>query len=158
MEGTSLAIALDKRQDGLLGVGREVTGKALVGVLVLFLAADVGLVSLHELALATNRAVLALGALTEAVKQEPRRFVVRAQHPLQLQGAHALLAGAHEVRREHPLVQGNVRALHHGPDGDGEGLAAILTLVNAGTGARAHELRDPVAHDAALRADRTLRP
>jgi hypothetical protein len=34
------------------------------------------------------------------MEQEPRGFVVRANHPLQLQGAETLLAGRHELRSQ----------------------------------------------------------
>lgn len=51
-----------------------------------------------------------------------------------------------------------MRTLHDRADGHAERLAAVLALVDAGTRALAGELRDPIAHDAAARANRTLRP
>src|SRR4051794_26311695 len=49
-------------------------------------------------------------------------------------------------------------ALHDGPDRHGERLAAILAIVDAGPRALARQLRDPIAHHAAARADWALRP
>ena len=73
---------------------------ALAGVLILFLAANVGLVNLDRAAFATDRTSLGIvGRLAQAMEQEPRRFVVRAKHALQLTGAHLLLAGRHELGR-----------------------------------------------------------
>jgi hypothetical protein len=49
-------------------------------------------------------------------------------------------------------------ALKDSANGHRERLAAVLALVDAGARALASQLRDPVAHDAAARARRTLRP
>ena len=51
-----------------------------------------------------------------------------------------------------------MRPLHDRADSDGERLAAVLALVDAGAGALASQLGDAVAHDATARAHRTLRP
>src|SRR6476659_7882712 len=51
-----------------------------------------------------------------------------------------------------------MRALHDSANRYGEWLAAILALVDAGSRALALQLSYPIAHDAAARADRALRP
>ena len=51
-----------------------------------------------------------------------------------------------------------MRPLHDGADRDGERLAAVLALVDAWASALALQFSDTVAHDAAARAYRTLRP
>src|SRR6266480_4024412 len=51
-----------------------------------------------------------------------------------------------------------MRTLHNGADRDGERLAAVLAVVDASAEALAFHLLDAVAHDAAARANRTLRP
>src|SRR5690606_35516787 len=68
-----------------------------------------------------------------------------------------LLAGAHQVHGEQPLVQRDLAALKHGADRDGKLLAAGFALQQAGTVGRALKgIR--LAFYAAMRADRTVRP
>lgn len=64
---------------------------------VLLLAANQGFVAFDHAALAANRAYLRwLHCLADAVTHEPSRAIgAEPKHPLQLQGAHAFLAGAH---------------------------------------------------------------
>ena len=105
---------------------------------VLRLAADIGFVRLDNLVRATDRAGRGVdGALAKAMKQEPRGLVVGADHPYELKGANALLGRSHELSGQHPLAEWDVGALHDGADGDGEGLAAVLALVDAGARALA---------------------
>jgi hypothetical protein len=77
---------------------------------------------------------------------------------VQLVRAHARLAGRHQLSRQHPLVQRDMRPLHDGADRDCEGLPAVLALVNAGPGALALQLGDAVADGPAARADGAVRP
>ena len=51
----------------------------------------------------------------------------------------------------------DMAGLEHGPDLHGEGLAALVALVDADPGALALHLADAV-HAAAMRADRAVRP
>jgi hypothetical protein len=48
-------------------------------------------------------------------------------------GAHAFLAGAHQVNRHHPLVERDVTILEDRPDSDAESLSASRTLPQART-------------------------
>ncbi len=70
----------------------------LLGVLVLLLAADIGLVNLDNLALAAERAGAFGGKLphplADAMRHEPSRSVgAEAEHPVKLMRAHPLLGG-----------------------------------------------------------------
>ena len=58
----------------------------------------------------------------------------------------------------HPLGQRDLAPFHDGVDRDGEGLAAVLALVNAGASGFAIEFGNPIAHDAAAWAVRAIRP
>lgn len=92
------------------------------------------------------------------MKQEPCGLVCHAKHPLKLLGAHALLGRGHELRGENPLVEGNLGPFHDGSDSYGEGLPAVLALVNAGASGLALEFGDAVTIDTATRADGAVRP
>src|SRR3546814_14059495 len=70
------------------------------------LAADVGFIGLDNLIPAADGTALWVnGAFPQAVEEEPRGFIVGAEHALELKGAHALLAGGHELSGQHPLGQ-----------------------------------------------------
>src|ERR1700722_12642580 len=56
----------------------------------------------------------------DAMAEEPSRLVGHAEHALELERAHALLARAHQVHREQPLGQRNLAALHDRADRDGK--------------------------------------
>ena len=56
------------------------------------------------------------------------------------------------------MSKANVRALHYGSDRDRKGLAAVLALVDARSRALALQLGYSIAHDAAARTNRPLRP
>jgi hypothetical protein len=62
------------------------------------------------------------------------------------------------LSREYPFAQRDLAALHDGTNGDGERLAAVLALVDAGAGALALQLGDAIFHDATARAYRAIRP
>ena len=88
---------------------------------------------------------------------EPRGLVRHAQGAANLVSRDALLAGSHEVGRQKPLVERNLGTLEHRPDRRRELLAASVALIQARAGALALQFRGFV-HDAAMRADRTMRP
>jgi hypothetical protein len=74
-----------------------------------------------------------------------------------LKGAHALLAGHHEVSRGKPFMQRYLAALIQRADGDRERFSASVALVEAGTVALApHEGR--FIDHTAMRTNRTIRP
>lgn len=66
------------------------------------------------------------------MSHEPSGLVGDAKHAVELVSAHALLAGAHEMHGQEPLVERNLRALEHGADSHRELLAAFGALVEAG--------------------------
>ena len=66
-------------------------------------------------------------SLSDAVAQIPCRLIGDAQSTVKLVGAHALLRLAHEVDRQEPLSQGQVRVVHNRSGSDGELISAILT-------------------------------
>ena len=147
--GTGLHIRLDDRhQVGRLGpVHMEGTGAAtvraafdqghdrvLVGVAALdghaFFLADENFVNLDLDTIATERREgPSLHRFPDAVRHEPRRFVLAVQDAHKLMAADTLLAAAHQINGLQPLVQRNMAGLEHRPDFHGElalaGAAAI---------------------------------
>jgi hypothetical protein len=72
-------------------------------------------------------------------------------------GADALLAGAHKVRGEQPLVERNLGAFEHSANGDGILLAASVALDEAGAVGLAFKALLIVARTT-VRANRAVRP
>lgn len=132
---------------------------ALARVLVLLLAADIRLVGFHRLAGAAKRRSRTKLAhtLADTVRHEPSRLVWKAKHPMQLVRAHALLAGAHQMRREKPLRHRNVRPLIDRADRCRELLPAILAVIPARPHRHAAQCCHAIKH-ATERAVRTIRP
>ena len=75
---------------------------------------------------------------------------------MKLVGADALLAGRHQIHRLQPQTQRDVGHLEHRAHRHGEGLAALVALLDANAGALA-DLANPI-NAAALRANRAIRP
>lgn len=71
---------------------------------------------------------------------EPSRFVGNAQHPVELVGRNAFLAGRHEVGSQQPLVQGDMGPLKDRPGANGELAPAIATQEHSGLCRAAHLL------------------
>ena len=69
----------------------------------------------------------------------------------------AFLAGTHQVDGLQPMVHFHMAGLKDGADFDGEGLAALVTLLGADAGGFAAHLADALVA-ATVRADRTIRP
>ena len=88
---------------------------------------------------------------------EPRSLVRHAKHAFQLLRAHALLARAHQVIREDPLVKGNLGALEHGADRDRELHLAVGAVQQAGT-VRGAVQAGIALRAAAVRADGAMGP
>lgn len=109
---------------GVLGVGQE------------------RLIGFHNLPLPANRSLALAGShgFPNTVRQEPSGFHAAIEHPLNLAGRNAFLAGAHEVDDLKPQVQGKVAGLENGPHAHGKGLAAAIALVEAGTSGFARKL------------------
>ena len=89
------------------------------------------------------------------MKQEPRGFVIRADMPLQLKGAHSLFRIGHELRGHNPFRERNMRPLHDRADRDGKRLAAILAFLHAGASGFARQLGYAVPKLTAARTGRT---
>src|ERR1700720_1644335 len=89
----------------------------------------------HDFAFAAERreAPRAHG-LANTVRHKPCGLISDFECAVQLVGAHAFLAGAHQMERLEPLVQSDLAALHDRPHGYCEVLAAFLlgAAVHAG--------------------------
>lgn len=97
--------------------------------------ADERLVHFDRAAVAAHgRQIAGTHGFADAMSQEPRGLVGDAQHAVQLMGADALLAGAHEIDRLERLVERDMGALEDGADLDRELLAAIGALAKAKAG------------------------
>ncbi len=105
MVRTNATLALDQRKDNLFAraAAHAVT---LIPVLVLFLAANVGLVNFDRFAFAAKRPGRMKFAHTfaYAVRHKPRRLVGQTEHPVKLMRADTLLAGAHKMRRQNAIL------------------------------------------------------
>ena len=123
MEAAGFAIALDKRHDCLFGC--RLAGGAVTG-----LAADIGFVGFNYHIRTTERAgrSRAVHRFADAMTEKPCGAIGDAQHTFHLLRAHALLGSGHKVKRQQPLVQRNVAALHDRAGADGELFAAIIAL------------------------------
>src|SRR5262249_31185371 len=120
------------------------------------LLADNSFVDLDHLAAVAHRpeAPSAHG-LADTVGHEPSGLIAHAKRPMQLVGAYALLAGAHEVEGLEPFMEGDLAALHDRPHGHGE----ILATLFLGTAVHARPFGGVgVVDNAAMRANRAIRP
>lgn len=160
VHGADATIALDQRARGFLAPAPAQTALgALATMAVLFLAADEGFIGLYCLAFAAQRSQrTTLHGLANAMGQEPSGLHAALQHPLNLPGRDALLAGAHQVDHLQPQMQGQVRGFEDGPDPDGEGFPAGVALVQALPGGLALQPADVIARRAAMRAERAIGP
>jgi len=117
------------------------------------------LVGLNGLAFSTQRA--AIGARShrkaDTVAKVPRGFHAAIEHPLDLTGGDAFLAGAYEVDNLQPQVQRQVAILKDGADPHRELALAGVALVQAGAGRLAIQSAYP-RRLATMRADRAIRP
>jgi hypothetical protein len=95
--------------------------------------------------------------LPDTHSKEPCGFHAALEHPLDLTGANAFLAGAEQVDHLQPQVQAEVAILENGAHTHREGLFAGVTFVEAGTGRFAAQLADPLSA-AAMVAYRAIRP
>jgi hypothetical protein len=157
VEAARRSTALDKGKHDVSILG-GIANTAALARWRTFLTAGKGFVDLDNLASTAHR----IDAddphgLTDTVRHEPSGFQGDAQSPVKLIAADPLLAGAQQVHGLQPKAHRNVAVLEYGADLHGEGLAALVALVNAYAGALALELANAV-HAAAVRADRAFRP
>lgn len=115
-------------------------------------------IGFDNLAFAAKRSKRALvHRLADTMGQVPSGFHAGLEHPLDLPGAHALLARAHEVDHLKPEVQRQVAILKDRAHADGKRLAAGVALAKADP-ALTSQPSNVFFGRAAMRADRTLRP
>jgi len=96
------------------------------------------------------------------MRHEPRALVGDSQHAVKLMSANTLLAGTKKMERHQPLVQRDVAVLEDRSNGDTELLSAGPAVEQARPSVAlcallAGQSRGFV-QDAAVRADRTVRP
>jgi hypothetical protein len=94
---------------------------------------------------------------TDAVAKEPRGFQPTAKSALQLAGADAFLAAAHEVHGLQPDPQRHVAGFENGPHADGKRFLTGIALVQARTGGFAVQLANALG-PFAVKAYRTMGP
>src|SRR5256885_615465 len=122
------------------------------------LAADIGLIDFNRATVRAERGKAALAhRFTNAVRQEPSGLDGQAQGARQLVRADALLAAGDQIHGLKPHMQRNLAALEDGAHADGEGLPALIALVEADTGRFAAHQADAL-DAAAMRASRAFRP
>jgi len=103
------------------GASAATSAAALIPMLVLVLAADPSLIDLDDAAKLGFR-LDERGA--DFVAHGQGGFVgAEAEHPLDLQGAHPLLAGQHQVNDPEPVTERLIRILEDGPRDHGEAIA-----------------------------------
>lgn len=120
------------------------------------LATDIGFIDLDGPGQESLQRIF-LHRVTEAVAHEPRALVaLQIQGALELAGADALLAGAHEMQGEQPLLEADVGGVEDGADGGRELLAAAVAFEETGAMGLAVHLLALAA--VAMRAFHAVRP
>jgi len=104
--------------------------RPLVGVLVLFLAADESRIGFN-IALERRVERIGTGGMTKAMEHEPCRFLRDFQVLSELRGGNALLVAGDHPNGDEPLTQGELRVLENRANLNGEALAALAALVGA---------------------------
>jgi hypothetical protein len=152
MEAAGGPAALDKGKHDVL------MAPASLGFWLAFKAADESFVSLNGFASAAQW-LHADNAhrLANTMRHEPSGLQGNAQGPVKLVAADTLFAGAKKVHGLQPKPHRDVTILEYGSDLHGEGLAALIALVDAYTGALALQLADAIGA-AAVWANRAVRP
>jgi hypothetical protein len=140
MKRANLTAALDKSDNGAAVtnfVAFDVrTVAALLGDVSNSRFAEIGFIGLNDFALTTKRLKATCAhCLTQAMHQEPSRFVADAQHAVDLMRANAFFGSRHKEQRGQPLGQRDFGTLEYGSDCDCELLTAsrFIALIHAGT-------------------------
>ena len=122
MEGTNVAITLDKGNDAVFVRAASLNGSAS------FLPV-VSLINLNDLARTAKRAFgLRLHRFAQSVHHEPRRFVRNLNRAVKLMRRETLFAGRHEMRGENPFVERDFGVLEHRTNGYCEMTLAVVAL------------------------------
>src|ERR1700730_4749069 len=117
MVRTHCTAALNKSNDRFFSNSTTTFMPALARVLILFKAADIGVVHFHGSAIAAKRGSNKRAhSFTQTMLHKPRGFVSYLQRAVELMRADALLAAGHQMRGLEPLVQRDMTALEYGPD------------------------------------------
>ena len=127
MEGARRTVALNERENLVLVVATATAPLASTARLASFDIAPKRFVGFNDLAATANRSghFRQLERFADTVRHEPRGLVSHAKHAVQLMAAHALLAGAKQMRGQNPLVKRNFGALENRPNRHGVLLAAV---------------------------------
>jgi len=118
---------------------------------------QIGFVGFDGFPFAADQPAIVLHGLTDAMPEEPCGFHAASEHPLNLAGADAFLAGAHQVDDLQPQVQRQMAGLENGPHAHSEGLLAAVALAEAGSSGFPVQTADTITA-AAMRADRAVGP
>lgn len=151
----NFAAAFDQREHRHLRAGAS---KLLARV-----ATDIGFVGFESNLGAAERrndnAVLFGHGLADTMAKEPRGFHAAIEHPLNLAGRNALLAGAHQVNDLEPQMQRQMRGFEDGSHANGKGLAALVALDETLAGGLALHTAQPLfVGISAMMANRPVRP
>jgi hypothetical protein len=92
-----------------------------------------------------------------AMGKEPSGLHAAREHPLNLAGRNALLAGAHQMDNLKPKMKLQVRGLKNGSHPHSEGLLAGIALVKADASSFALKPANPI-RATAMAANRAIRP
>ena len=135
--GDRAAIAFTHSNDSGLTDGAATSIQLLTGVLVLFLATDIGLIDFND---ARQDGKVVAAGFAEPLKNEPSGLLRDADFLGQLHRGNALARSDEQVHCINPLVKRDMRALENGPSANGEIFGALVAAVV--TGHLAH--RDPI--------------
>jgi hypothetical protein len=150
MEAADLSAAFNECENRLLWRGRFIC--AILGF-----AAREGFVGFDEFPFAAERTKFAFAhRLADAVHHEPSGFVAATHHAVHLKRGHALFAAVQQIDRHAPFAERDFGALANRVDRNGELLAAVIALKQAGSMRLAVQPR----YDgrAAMRTERTIGP
>jgi len=158
IDATEIAAALDQGQHNFTALGIQGAIGAGLGR-----ARQEGLISLHGHIRTAQRASIGRRRhrMANPMTDEPCRLKAAAfpKHPMDLTGANAFFAGAHQVNDLKPNRHRNMAVLEDGSDLDGELLATLVALAQSGPRGFAGEFMDArLIAIAAVRADWSGRP
>ena len=151
--GADRAAAFREAHDrDLVGIAASAGVLPLAGLLL-----DERLIGFHNLASAADRGrILGRGhRLAYAVSHEPCRLVRDPEHPVELVGADAFLGRGHQMRRQKPFVQGDMRPLENSARADRELAPASVAKEHSSLRLSAHLGHVLIATE---RANRAIRP
>ena len=150
MERAFLAIALDQGNNLHFVLIPAIAFALFAGI------APVGFIDFDCTTVAAERRSAAVRhGFAQTMRHEPSGFIGHANRAVQLMGAHSLFAAANQERGKQPFMQGDLAALKHGADCNGEVLAAEAFSAAIQTGFAGLVGR---SYRAAMRAYRAMWP